>query len=67
MKIRANVYLDPHDMWLGVHWTRMKMAWLLPPALEKYGEPKFKMVTTIYICPFFCFVIRITIEGREET
>jgi hypothetical protein len=49
-RVGIRCYLNGHDIWVGVYWKRSE----------------FFNVTTIYICPFFCFVIEVTILGKEE-
>jgi hypothetical protein len=58
-RIGVRCYLNGHDIWMGCYWKHMKII----------GDLRTRTVrplTTIYLCPLFCFVIEVTILGKEE-
>lgn len=65
-KMGVKASLDLHDIWIGVYWKREDFAWLPPENLSRYGDVKFRPVTTLYICLVPCVVIRIRWMGKEK-
>jgi hypothetical protein len=50
---------DLHDVWMGFFWKRVLI-------LTSLRGQTVRPLTTIYICPLPCCVVRIGILGRER-
>jgi hypothetical protein len=58
MRLSVKAYINPHDAFVGCYWKRVQI-------ISDLRTRTVRPLTTIYICPLFCFVVEITILGKE--